>query len=64
MDKWIVNSEYTTREEEKYLKSIGKNLKDYVIPEIDDAEISVVRESNKHGIESYGWGCLEKIILF
>jgi len=27
-------------------------------------EISVVREDNKHGLESWGWGDSHKIILF
>ena len=27
-------------------------------------EVSVIREDNKHGLESWGWGGREKIILF
>lgn len=28
-----------------------------------DVEISVIKKSNKHGQQSYGWGGLDKVIL-
>jgi len=28
-----------------------------------DVEISVIKRSNKHGQQSYGWGGLDKVIL-
>lgn len=63
--KWIVESKYTTKKEaEKYYASVGEDSEDYDIPNFGSVEISVVRKNNKHGIESYGWEGLNKIILF
>ena len=65
MDEWIVKSKYTTKEDaKKFYIRIGDNPKDYDIPEFHDVEISIVRKNNKHGIKSYGYGGLDKIILF
>jgi len=63
--KWIVNSKVVTRKEyEKLYKEGGEDPKDYDIEDFQDIEISVVRENDKHGQESYGWGGDDKIILF
>ena len=32
--------------------------------EMDDFELSVIRKDNKFGHDSWGWGGLDKIILF
>lgn len=30
----------------------------------NDHEVSVCRESNRHGMQSWGWGSQDKIVLF
>lgn len=55
IDEWE-RSDY----EEASLKLIKKALKDGEV----ETEIAVVRENNKHGLESYGWDDQDKIILF
>ena len=63
--KWKVEAKYETNEDLRELyKEIGKDPEDFDIEEFNDVEISVVREDNKDRIESYGWGDMDKIILF
>ncbi len=63
--KWIADLKFTTRKEfEKTCKEQSLDPKDYDIHEYSEIEISVVREDNKRGQESYGWGDDDKIILF
>lgn len=63
--KWQVESKYTTKAEYyKFYEEQGENPEDYDIDEFNEVEISVVREDNEHGIKSYGWPDLDKIILF
>lgn len=63
--KWIVQSWFTTREEcEKYCKEKDNDPDDWDIEDFQEIEISVVREDNKHGQESYGWEDMDKIVLF
>lgn len=63
--KWKVEAKYETKEELYTLyKDSGEDPEFYDIEDFNEVEISVVREDNKHGIESYGWGGLDKIILF
>ena len=63
--KWITNVKYTTKEESyEYYKENGLNPEEYDISEFDEVEISVVREDNDDGIESYGCEDSNKIILF
>ena len=50
--------------EKFYKEDMKEDPEDYDIPEFGDVEISVVRKNNKHGIKSYGWSGLDKIILF
>jgi hypothetical protein len=61
--KWIVNAKFDNIDYDHEVKKDGKwvpvERKGYVF----GVEISVVRESNKHGIESYGWAEEDKIIL-
>jgi len=63
--KWIVDSKFTTKKEyEEFYKKSGKDPGDYHIDDFNEIEISVVRESDKHGQKSYGWRGDNKIILF
>jgi len=63
--EWIVNSKYITKEElYEYYKENEEDPNDYDIKEFNEVEISVVRENNEHGIKSYGWNDMAKIILF
>ena len=63
--KWKVEAKYETKEDlYKFYKKEGEDPKFYDIEDFNDVEISVIRENNEHGIESYGWGGLDKIILF
>lgn len=63
--KWVVKSEYTTREDnEKLCRDQGADPENYDIEDFNEVEISVVREDNKTGLESYGWDGMDKIILF
>lgn len=63
--KWIVKSDYETREElEKLYKESGVDPDEYDIEDFNEIEISVVREDNKHGLESGGWEDKNKIVLF
>jgi len=63
--KWIVKSKYTTRkEDEQFCREQGADPEDYDIEDFNEVEISVVREDNKTGLESYGWDGQDKIILF
>lgn len=62
---WVVVSNFTTRKEyEEFYKKSGRDPEDYHIDDFNEIEISVVRESDKHGQKSYGWGGNSKIILF
>jgi hypothetical protein len=62
--KWIVKSEYTTREVyEHFCKDQGTDPEDYDIEDFNEVEIAVVREDNISGMKSYGWDGLDKIIL-
>ena len=73
MDKWIVSNKIDVAvydhkidewEHSDYEKSspelVKKALKDGEV----EAEIAVLRKSNTHGLESYGWDDQDKIILF
>ena len=63
--KWIVDAKMETREElEKFYREEGEDPEDLDIEDFNSVEISVVREDNKHGIESYGGPSGDKIILF
>ena len=63
--KWVVESKYSTKEEvEKSYITRGDDPNDYNIPDFSNVEISVIRANFKHGLKSYGWGGLTKIILF
>ena len=63
--KWKVEAKYKTKEElYKFYKKEGEDPEFYDIVDFNDVEISVIRENNKHGIRSYGWNDLDKIILF
>jgi hypothetical protein len=63
--KWKVEAKYETKEElYKFYKEKGADPEYCDIGDFNNVEISVVREDNKHGIKSYGWGDLDKIVLF
>jgi hypothetical protein len=64
--KWIVESKYTTKKESyEFCKQHGLNPKNFRrVEDFNGVEISVIQENNKHGIKSYGYGGLDKIILF
>lgn len=70
-DKWEVIQKYTFEED---LKETIRQLHEenpekwfdpevYSINEVQDVEISVVRDDWEHGKNSYGWDCVSKIII-
>ena len=63
--KWKVQVKY---EMKGYVHALYEknemDPEDFKIEEFNEVEISVVREDNKIGIESYGWEDLNKIVLF
>ncbi len=63
--KWIVEAKYDTRKD--LIASITKSEEDpedFDISDYMDVEISVIKSTNKHSIQSYGWGGKDKIIIF
>jgi len=63
--KWKVEAKYVTEKGAyRHYKEVGKDPTNYSVEKFDEVEISIVRKDNKFGIESYGWGDLDKIILF
>ena len=62
--KWIVKAEYTTKKEmEKRYRKNGRDPDEYGLEDFHEMEIAIVREDNKHGMRSCGWGDENKIIL-
>lgn len=65
--KWVVNSKYTTEEE---MIALYRDIDNEDVDENEEfdsfteVEISVIREDNEEGKESYGWDGMDKIILF
>lgn len=70
MTEWMVEVKETTRKEmEDYIEEKmqmweGVDPEDYDIHDYNEIEISVLREDNKHGIESYGWDGEDKMIVY
>jgi len=63
--KWVVKKEWTTEEDcEEMLEEYGHDPDDYEMDDFQEIEISVVRNNNIHGLRSYGWAGVDKIILF
>ena len=62
---WKVKVEYTTaKQAEQDILDRHEDPEDYEISDFSEIEISVVKEDNQIGNKSYGWGSMDKIILF
>jgi len=63
--KWEVAVKCETREELYEMhEEDGEEPEDFDIKDFNSVEVSVLRSDNELGMKSYGWGGMDKIILF
>jgi hypothetical protein len=62
--EWLVDIKFESRKERtRRFVEAGEDPEDYEIVNFYEVEISVLKTTNKHGKESYGWDGRDKLIL-